>query len=239
MRRSNRFPAHNPELQQRRALRSLPWWAAAVSALALTAASACGGGPIPKTNYYVLHLPEPPAQTGEPLQATAVLMQFAASPMLTQDRIVYRPAREEVGFYEYHRWAEDPRTTITNAFLTHLRRRRLFAQVAPFDGRTNGDYFLQGRIERLEEIDFEAGVSARVKLSLELSEMPSRKPLWQGSAEAREEVTAGEVREVVSSLSVATQRAIERLASDLASFVRSAEFPLASSSSPPPPEEQK
>ena len=36
---------------------------------------------------------------------------FQTTGLLRQDRIVYRPSPVEVGFYEYHRWAERPNDT--------------------------------------------------------------------------------------------------------------------------------
>ena len=73
--------------------------------------------------------------------------------MLIQDRIVYRPAQGEVGFYEYHRWAEDPRDTLTKSLIQHLRSRGAFTNVVLFDGRSKTDYIIRGTLERLEEID--------------------------------------------------------------------------------------
>lgn len=182
--------------------------------------SGCGGK-IPNTNYYLLHLPDPPARSAEPLPKTAVLMPFDASEMLTQDRIVYRPTREEVGFYEYHRWAEDPRTTVTNAFLNHLRRLNTFSQVVPFDARAKGDYIIRGRIERLEEVDFEQGVTVHVRLSAEVVEANTQEAVWQGTEEGAGEVTVGEVRDVVRQMSAATQASLQKLASSLDQHLRS------------------
>jgi ABC-type uncharacterized transport system auxiliary subunit len=209
--------------------RSIP----AALALAVVLLAGCGGGPIPKTNYYKLHLPEPAIAPAGALPATAVLQTLQASPMLTQDRIVYRPSQEEVGFYEYHRWAEDPRTTITNSLLGHLRQRGTFSQIVLFDGRARGDYMIRGRIERLEEIDFGGGVSVRVQLSIEMIDAESRKPVWQKTAESSSAVSVGEVRDVVAQMSAAVNKSVEELAAGLDSFLRSS-APRSSAASVPP-----
>jgi ABC-type uncharacterized transport system auxiliary subunit len=161
-----------------------------------------------------------------------------ASQMLTQDRIVYRPTQEEVGFYEYHRWAEDPRTTLTNSVLDQLRQRGTFSQVVLFDGRTRGDYIVRGSIDQLEEIDFGGAVSARVRITLEVFEAVSNKPVWQKTSEASGPVTAGEVRSVVSEMSSAATKTVEELVSSLDAFLRSNAAQRASASAPLPPAAQ-
>ena len=216
-----------------------PWsHTAVVSVLVLLAAGSCGGGPIPRTNYYKLHLPNAAMQAVDPLPVTAVLQPLRASSMLTQDRIVYRPTQEEVGFYEYHRWAEDPRTTITSALLERFRQRGTFRQIVLFDGRTRGDYIIRGQIDELEEVDYGDGVSVRVRLSLELTEASSRKPLWQKTAEAGGTVTVGEVRDVVSRMSTAVNTSVSDLVTDLDAFLRSSELPRASAFAPLPQAKQ-
>ncbi len=221
--------------QSQRALTAL------AAALAFLTFGGCGGGPIPSTNYYTLHLPPPPtaSQLAEPLPYTAILQPLRASPMLTQDRIVYRPTQEEVGFYEYHRWAEDPRTTITNSVLSQLLQRGTFSQVALFDGRTRGDYILRGSIDQLEEVDFGEAVSVRVRISLEMTEAASNKPIWRKTSESTGPVAAGEVRSVVSQMSAAATKAVEDLVAGLDSFLRSNAPQRAGASAPLLPGAQK
>jgi len=179
------------------------------------------------------------ASQSEPLPYTAVLQPLRASQMLTQDRIVYRPTQEEVGFYEYHRWAEDPRTTITNSVLSQLLQRGTFSQVALFDGRTRGDYIVRGSIDQLEEIDFGEGVSVRVRISLELTEAASNKPVWRKTSESTGQVAVGEVRTVVSQMSASATKTVEELVSGLDAFLRSNAPQRAGASAPPLPEAQK
>ena len=106
---------------------------------------------------------------------------FRAERMLTQDRIVYRPSRQEVGYYEYHRWAEDPRSAVTSAIIERLRASGAFSSVALFDGRTRSDFLLRGRIERLEEVDYEEGVKAYAAISAELLDATNQRVVWEGS----------------------------------------------------------
>jgi uncharacterized lipoprotein YmbA len=106
--------------------------------LCLLLVAGCGGGKIPKTFYYKLNLPDAPVATGNASgEKTAIVMPFRASEMLIQDKIVYRPNPEEVGFYEYHRWAEDPRTTVTASLMDHLRQKGTFSRLAESSNSRN------------------------------------------------------------------------------------------------------
>ena len=193
----------------------------AVPTVVLVALLVSCGGKIPPTFYYQLNLQEPAVPAVAQGSATALIMPFKASEMLTQDRIVYRPSPEEVGYYEYHRWAEDPRTTITKSFQGQLRRRGTFSRVVGFESRAKADYVIRGRIERLEEVDYGGGVTVRAALTLDLLKLPSRQTVWQGMSESSQPVSVGEVRGVVTQMSGAVQSALEKLASDLDAFVRS------------------
>jgi len=196
------------------------WFAVAIVSVAFAAWLGCGG-PVPKTRYYVLDIPAPAPTQGEKLGTTAMVMRFDAPRMLEQDRIVYRPAKEEVGFYEYHRWAEDPRSALTRSLLEHLRARGTFANAVAFDGRTKADYIVRGRIDRLEEVDADGAVTAHVALSAELIDAETRKPVWEGQGADSASVPLGEVSSVVAQMSRAAESSVGKLAAGLDAFLRS------------------
>jgi len=75
---------------------------------------------------------------------------------------VYRASPEQIGFYDYHRWAADPREFVTSAITDRLRASGTFADVEVYDGRSTADYILSGRLEKLEEVDYEGGVKVEV-----------------------------------------------------------------------------
>jgi ABC-type uncharacterized transport system auxiliary subunit len=202
--------------------------AAALLAVAMWAAC---GGKIPPTNYYVLDLPAPEAKPANSLPYTAVVMPFRGSEMLLQDRIVYRESPSQVGFYEYHRWAEDPRTTILRSLLNQLRAKGVFERVVPFEGRTNVDYIIRGRLEQLEEIDYGGGVSVQVKISAQLVDAGSNRPVWTDTAEATGPVSAAEVRAVVEQMSTSMRAAVSRLVDGIDSHLRSSAAQSAPASS--------
>jgi ABC-type uncharacterized transport system auxiliary subunit len=194
---------------------------ARLAGVALIAILAACGGKVPPTNYYVLNLPPPEAKPADTLPYTAVVMPFRGSEMLLQDHIVYRESPNQVGFYEYHRWAEDPRTTILRSLVNQLRAKGTFDRVVPFEGRTNVDYVIRGQLEQLEEIDYGSGVSVEVKISAQLIDTSTNRPVWSDTAEATGPVSTPEVKAVVEQMSSAMRTAVGRLAEGINTQLRS------------------
>lgn len=193
--------------------------------LAFLAMLGCGGGKIPPTHYYALSLPPAPVPAAQPLPHTLVVMPLRTSSMLTQDRIVYRPNPEEVGYYEYHRWAQDPRESVTNALIDKVRASGAFSSVARYDGRTRSDYVLRARIDRLEEVDFEGGVKVYSGMSAELLDGATMRVVWEGSATSNAQVPSSDMQEVVKQLSEATSQTLDKLTQAMTASVRNAPAP--------------
>ena len=83
---------------------------------------------VPVTSY-VLNV-QPPVARESPQRALGpvTVREFRCPDYLCDGRIVYRPTPEEVGFYEYHRWAVSPREMITRLVAADLRSRALFQE---------------------------------------------------------------------------------------------------------------
>ncbi len=184
------------------------------------AALACGGGKIPSTHYYKLDLPAAPAPRPSTAQESLAVRAVTAADPFTQDRIVYRPSRQEVGFYEYHRWAADPRESVQSALLGKLKASGLFKNVAGYDGRLKADYILQTRIERLEEVDFESGVKVYVELAAELVDADTGRVAWTGGGQGSGTVTSPDVKEVVAEMSKATAASLDQIVEGLTQTLR-------------------
>jgi ABC-type uncharacterized transport system auxiliary subunit len=188
---------------------------ASIAGLAL---STCLVGCVAKfPTYYTLHVP--PA-AGMPMaggtRASVAVREFQAPAYLRQGAIVYRASPEEVGFYNYHRWAVDPREFLTNAIVDRLRASGRFAAVKIYDGRSDVDFILSGRLERLEEVDYEGGVKVEVALSAQMTELSSGKTVWADAASENAEVDKRTVHVVVAEMSHAMDRAIQKLLASLA-----------------------
>jgi len=170
------------------------------------------GGAVKYPNYYTLNVPpppDPPAQEG--VRASLAVREFRSPTYLRQGAIVYKTSPEQIGFYNYHRWAADPREVVTNAVTERLRASGNFTQVKPYDGRSDIDYVLSGRIEKLEEIDYEGGVKVEVAISAQMTNLATGAAVWTNTVDEVGTVGQRDVPAVVSEMNRTMERAIEKL----------------------------
>jgi ABC-type uncharacterized transport system auxiliary subunit len=174
-------------------------------------------GKIKYPAYYRLNL-VPPVDPPAKIDAAAsiAVREFRAPAYLREGPIVYLTSPEEIGFYEYHRWAVDPRQTITQAIVEYLRATGNFKLVKIYDGRNDVDYVLSGRLEKLNEVDYEGGVQVEVALAAQVTEIRTGNTLWANSAAKKGKVEGRNVSSVVAQMSNLTDRSIEQLLKSLA-----------------------
>jgi len=168
-------------------------------------------------DYYVLNLPNPvPAsRVSGPISASVAVREFRAPQYLRQGSIVYRPEAEQIAFYDYHRWAEDPRQSVTTAMVRELKQ--VFESVELYDGRTGAEFLLTGSLDRLEEVDSERSVSVEVGISAKLQNVKTGNVMWSDTSVKTSEVNQRSLRAVVAEMS----RDLSEAATQLVSSMRS------------------
>jgi ABC-type uncharacterized transport system auxiliary subunit len=188
-----------------------------VTALALMAAllpALAGCGRVRYPAYYTLNLPSPPDPPApENVRTSIAVREFQSPGYLRQGPIVYRTTPEEVGFYEYHRWAADPRMLVTSAVIVHLRAVGQFSTVSMYDGRPNNDYVFSGRLEKLEEVDYQAGVKVEVAISAQITKVATGATVWSNAVSETRPVSQRNVPGVVSQMNRTMELAINKLLS--------------------------
>src|SRR5580693_2843906 len=178
---------------------------------ALVILTGCGGR-VRYPNYYTLNLPAPPdPPAAEKAHASLAIREFRAPAYLRQGAIVYRKSPEQIGFYAYHRWAMDPRDSVTNAIIERLRASGAFAHVQSYDGSRDVDYVLSGRLKKLEELDYQGGVKVQVAMSAEITSIATGKPVWSNEVSETGDVDKHDVPAVVSEMNRTMERAIAKL----------------------------
>jgi ABC-type uncharacterized transport system auxiliary subunit len=178
---------------------------------ALMILSGCGGA-VKYPNYYTLDVPPPPDPPARGnLHATLAVREFRSPEYLHKGAIVYKTSPEQIGFYNYQRWATDPRELVTNAVADRLRAGGNFSQVKPYDGRPDIDYILSGRLEKLEEIDYDGGVKVEVEVSAQMVQLSTGATVWTNSVDEVGKVDKRDVPAVVSAMNRTMERAIEKL----------------------------
>jgi ABC-type uncharacterized transport system auxiliary subunit len=178
---------------------------------ALATLVGCGGA-AKYPNYYTLHVPPPPDPPApEGVRACLAVREFRSPTYLRQGAIVYKTSPEQIGFYNYHRWAVDPREFVTNAVSERLRATGNFAQVKLYDGHSDIDYVLSGRLEKLEEVDYGGSVKTEVAISAQMTNLATGATVWTNEVSEVGTVGKRDVPAVVAEMNATMGRAIEKL----------------------------
>src|ERR1700691_3479469 len=181
----------------------------AVSTLAVLTGCA---GKVGRTKYSPLTLPAPPdPPAAGNAHSSVAIREFRAPAYLKQGTIVYKPSPEQIGFYAYHRWAIDPCQFVTDSIIARLGATGTFSRVKHYDGQPDADYLLSGRLEKLEEIDYEGGVRVEVAVSAQMTRVDTGTIVWSKAVSEVGEVNQHDVPAVVSEMSHTMERAIAKL----------------------------
>ena len=175
-----------------------------------------GCGRVRYPQYYTLNLPAPPdPPPAENVHAAVAVREFRAPAYLKQGAIVYKPSPEQISFYAYHRWAINPCEFVTNSVIEQLRASGDFVRVKPYDGRSDTQYVLSGRLERLEEIDYAGGVKVEVAISAQMTNLATGLTVWTNTVSEVGDVNKRDVPAVVSEMNRTMELAIKKLLSPM------------------------
>jgi uncharacterized lipoprotein YmbA len=178
---------------------------------------ACGGK-VRYPSYYVLNLPASPAPQAagsKPLPGAAAVRQFSAPGFLRAGAIVYRQSPEQLGFYNYDRWAVDPRSVVTSAFVHDLEARSVFQSVHLLDGRATSDYLITGNLDHLEEVDQGRKVLISVSISAQLVNLKNGDVVWSDISSKITSLEDHAIPGLVAGMSEAADQAIAELVSSM------------------------
>ena len=141
--------------------------------------------------------------------------EFRAPAFLINGPIAYHPSPEQVAFYNYHHWAEDPRKAVTAAVIRTLEATAMFRSVDSFDGRGSPECVLTGTLDHLEEVDNGSAVSIKVSLSARLVNVATGELLWQGASSRNAKVDERSVTGVVAEMSNNLGTVVEQLVASM------------------------
>lgn len=181
-----------------------------------------GCGAVRPSKYYQLTVPSDlsAAKAADPLPITLLIGRLKASHLYREDRIVYSAKNEQMGTYEYQRWAEPPTEMIGQVLLRELRAAGHFAGVYTQSGEAGGDYLLHGSLFDFKEVSGEP-VLARLSLELELRDMKTGSTVWTHSYNHDEPVDAKDISAIVAALSRNVQRAVNETRASLDEYFAS------------------
>ena len=188
-----------------------------LTALLVTAVLFVAGcGAARPSKYYEL---EPPndlssAKASDPLPITLLIGRLKASHLYREDRIVYSTKGEQMGTYEYQRWAEPPTEMIEQMLLRELRASGHYAGIYSLSSERSGDYLLHGTLFDFREVSG-GSILARVTLDLELRDTKTGTTVWTHSYTHDEPVSGKDISAVVAAIDRNAQRAVSEIRASL------------------------
>jgi ABC-type uncharacterized transport system auxiliary subunit len=178
-----------------------------------------GCGAARPANYYQLTVPTDKAAdpAGEVVPVTILMGPLMSSHLYREDHIVYASNGENMGIYEYQRWAEPPTEMIQEVLFRALRSSGRYRSVHTQRSSIRGDYLLHGHLYDFKEIAG-SSMSARVSLELELRDTKTGDTVWTHLYNQDEPVKGKDVSAVVAALNRNVQRATNEFTTSLAQY---------------------
>ncbi|HEX5413827.1 MAG TPA: ABC-type transport auxiliary lipoprotein family protein [Terriglobia bacterium] len=176
--------------------------------LAALLCTACGSSP--KTRYYTLGIPQPPAAEAPGTHFTLQVERFDAPDLLLDNRLIYYTSPTELNFDEYHRWSSDPGELLSDMAMKFFAKTGLFQQVYAFPAPVKVDYTLRGRVLDLSELKYETAgrKSGEVRLGLKLDLLETRQNavVWSSRLEQTEPLQKSDVQGAIEAMNAAAER---------------------------------
>jgi len=167
-----------------------------------------GCGTTRPSKYYQLTVPAGLAPPSAQTLPVTIIVNLPAAPDLYRDtRLVYAVADQQLGAYQYERWAAPPPEMIQDVFLRSLRSSGRYMGVYTPQAKANGDYALRMRIYDFKEQDASDSIVARLTMDVELQSLKTGEPVWQHYYAYSEPVAAKTVPDVVAGLNKTVQSA--------------------------------
>ena len=156
----------------------------------------------------------PKRRNADPYPVTLLLGPLRASHLYREDHIVYSSSGENMGTYEYQRWAEPPTEMLVDVLLRDLRASGRYRAVDVLRSNSHGDYILYGRLYDFKEISA-SPLMARLTIDLELRETKSGSTVWTHYYSHDEPVSGKDISAVVAALDRNAQRGMGEVKSSL------------------------
>jgi ABC-type uncharacterized transport system auxiliary subunit len=199
--------------------RSAPRTHLSAIAVLLLSVLVAGCGAARPAKYYELTAPTDnradPA--GDVYPVTILMGPIMSSHLYREDRIVYGSSGENMGTYQYERWAEPPTEMIQDVLFRALRSSGRYRAVHAQRSSIRGDYLLQGHLYDFKEMAG-SSMSARLALELELRDTKTGDAVWNHLYSHDEPVSGKSVSAVVAALNRNVQRATNEFTTSLAQY---------------------
>jgi ABC-type uncharacterized transport system auxiliary subunit len=190
-----------------------------IGVLALCAGVVSGCGAARPSKYYELTVPGDlaPAVDPNPYPVTLLLGPLTASHLYREDHIVYSSGGQNMGTYEYQRWAQPPTEMMDEVLFRQLRASGRYRGVNSMRSNARGDYLLHGRLYDFKEVSGSPLV-ARIAFELELKDTKTGATVWTHFYAHDELVSGKDIAAVVAALDHNVQSGISEMKASLEQY---------------------
>lgn len=182
-----------------------------VSALAL---SLNGCGKSKPIHYYTVGLPLAPTLTTSARPVSLLVGSIGGSEIYRNTPIVYRVGSNEIGAYQYSRWAEPPVDLVKSKLIRVLSASGNYQSVASLGSSSDGQFVVRGRLYEFAEVDG-ANITGLVSMEFELYDRKSHKIVWTHFYSQSEPVQNKDISSVVMALDTNLDHGLKEVAAGL------------------------
>jgi cholesterol transport system auxiliary component len=193
-----------------------------ITAMVLIVGLLSGCGSARPAKYYQLTVP---ADAGSVEKADAIPVRLQVGALMTshlyrEDRIVYGNGPEQLGTYEFQRWAEPPTEMIQEILLRELRATGHYRAVHVRRSNIPGDFAIRGHLYDFKEVEG-SGISTRVTLEMEMRDLKTGATVWNHYYTHDEPASEKDVPAIVAALDKNVQRAVKEVVESLDQYFAS------------------
>jgi ABC-type uncharacterized transport system auxiliary subunit len=182
--------------------------------LSLFALILCGCASSKPIRYYTIQTPAAPPLSSDAQSVSLLVASISGSEIFRGSPIAYRVGANEIGTYQYSRWAEPPVEMVQRSLIRTLKSTGNYMSVASLGSSSDGQFVVRGRLYDFEEVDG-ASITALVSMEFELFDRKSGKVLWSHFYSQSEPVQGKEISAVVTALDANLDRGLKETAVEL------------------------
>ena len=188
----------------------------------LIAGSLTGCGAARAVKYYQLTVPTDAGDVEKPgsVPVRLLLGGLVTSHLYREDRIVYGNGPEQLGTYEFQRWAEPPTEMIQEILLRELRATGHYRAVHMRRSNVTGDFAIRGRLYDFKEVEGGA-MSTRVTMEFEMRDLKTGATVWNHYYTHDESASGKDVPAIVAALDKNVQQGVKEFVESLDQYFAS------------------
>ena len=185
--------------------------------ISLLALGLSGCGATRPIKYYTVQVPVAPTPSTDTYSVSLLVATIGGPEMFKDTPIAYRIGTNEVGTYQYSRWAEPPVEMLKGKLIGMLRASGNYQSVAGLGSTSEGQFVVRGRLDEFEEVD-SGSIGGLVSMEFELYDRKSGRVVWSHSYSRNEPVEGKKISAVVTALDFNLDRGLKEVAAGLGQY---------------------